>query len=231
MKKQTLILGLVMSSNMAFSMGTGVPGADQAKAYLDKLDINPVMLSLAKSFKEAKPSGRQSTGSGVWNPDLALNRNYDCKVFWVLRDREAVIRPVEDSAYHFRPYGMRLLENLSARENVGNTEWFSDDPISPGDLIGRSDDRAIFESVRLDVDGSLIAEIQTREYYYVKYILSLLQKTEFETQLSSGDFKSKGLALPPVIEQNLHLVLGYAYCPVNNAGRSKLQSMDLSILK
>lgn len=229
MKKQ-IFLGIILSSKMALAAGGGSPLDGIAKAYLDKLDINPVVLQLAKTFK-ASHQGMPPSSTGVWNPALKLNSRYDCKVFWVLSDRGAIVSPREDSEYTFRPFGKRLLENTSALNDIGSVQWFSDDPISSGDLIGRSTDRAIFEAIRLDDDGSLLVEIETREYYYVKYILSLLQQPQYENQLTVQDFKSKSLVLPPVIEENLSLVLGYAYCPTTPEGYAKVRSLEQQLIK
>ncbi len=201
---------------------------DAAKQYLDKIDINPQALELARIFKLSSRGITEPNPRGpVWSPDLKLNSSYQCEVFWILQDPERPLPLETESAYNFKPFGRLILKNLAAMENVGNIKTFGNDPISNGDLIGRSEDKSYFEAIRLDYDGSLLVEIQTKEYYYVKYILSMLGNSEYATALKVEDFKNNkpSLALPPVIEQNLHLVLGYGYCPTTEEGRQRLNMM------
>jgi len=234
--KKILFTCLLVSTQLSWanSGGSGSIG-DIAKQYLDKIDLNPQAWELARLFKlSARGITDPNPRGPVWSPDLKLNTQYACEVFWILQDPERPIPLEHESAYNFKPFGRLILKNKAAMENIGQVETFGNDPISNGDLIGRSRDKSYFEAIRLDYDGGLLVEIQTKEYYYIKYILSMIGGDAYSEKLTLEDFKNhkpKSLALPPVIEQNLHLVLGYAYCPVSESGRSKLQMMKTMSFK
>lgn len=214
---------MLITSAQAFAMGgarvSDTDANDQAKSaggiaigeITGSLQLNPYVTALQKEFAEAiKPVSVNPANDRLMIGDnIQLEKRYDCRVFYALTQKNALLPTTSTTWYKFTKYGDLFLDNL-AYLDTGKIKTFAANPLIEGELWGQSDDHTVYEALRVTRAGDLIIETFSPESSWTRAIIGVLGLDGNILGLAS---QIQGLALPAVVAGTNGYVLSYTYCP------------------